>query len=328
MTGEHKIIVQTKGLKYEFTIRRNITVITGNSATGKTTLVSMIASAEDGGNVGVQVICDKKCVTLRGAGWLGALGTFKDTIVFIDEGAKFVHTEEFSKAVKNSDNYYVIVTREPLEQLPYSVVEIYGIRESSKYGGITRTYNETYNIYSSKRVDNSSKYKIHPELIITEDSNSGNDFFREYCNSIGAECISAHGKSNVFDLVSSFDRHRDILAIVDGAAFGSEMSDMMELLKNMNAKLYAPESFEWIILHSGVVNDVSRNMLENPSSYIDSSKYFSWERYFTSLLISVTEHTPFKYTKSKLNRAFLSAKVMRRIIQDIGFLNFPSEKGF
>ena len=42
MTGKHRIIVQSKRLKYDFQIRRNITVIRGNSATGKTTLVNMI----------------------------------------------------------------------------------------------------------------------------------------------------------------------------------------------------------------------------------------------------------------------------------------------
>ena len=35
MTGKHRIIVQSKRLKYDFQIRRNLTVIRGNSATGK-----------------------------------------------------------------------------------------------------------------------------------------------------------------------------------------------------------------------------------------------------------------------------------------------------
>lgn len=124
MAGEHRVVVQTRRLKYEFILRRNITVIRGDSGTGKTTLVRLLAMYVNDPNSGVDVQCDKKCVTLRGAGWLGALGTFKDTIVFIDEGAKFVHTEEFARAVKNSDNYYVIVTREPLEQLPHDIIEL------------------------------------------------------------------------------------------------------------------------------------------------------------------------------------------------------------
>lgn len=37
MRGSHKVIIETERMKYEFTIRRNITVILGDSATGKTT---------------------------------------------------------------------------------------------------------------------------------------------------------------------------------------------------------------------------------------------------------------------------------------------------
>ena len=42
MRGKHRIIVSTKRLKYDFELRRNLTIIRGDSATGKTTLVDMI----------------------------------------------------------------------------------------------------------------------------------------------------------------------------------------------------------------------------------------------------------------------------------------------
>ena len=42
MKGSYKIIVQNSNVRYEFEIRRNITIIKGDSATGKTTLVNMI----------------------------------------------------------------------------------------------------------------------------------------------------------------------------------------------------------------------------------------------------------------------------------------------
>ena len=42
MVGAYHLIVSNKYLKYEFDIKRNITVIKGNSATGKTTLLEML----------------------------------------------------------------------------------------------------------------------------------------------------------------------------------------------------------------------------------------------------------------------------------------------
>ena len=42
MKGKHKIVVSTKRLKYEFELHRNLTIIRGDSATGKTTLVDAL----------------------------------------------------------------------------------------------------------------------------------------------------------------------------------------------------------------------------------------------------------------------------------------------
>lgn len=41
MRGIHHITIQNKRVRYDFDVRRNITVIRGDSATGKTTLVDM-----------------------------------------------------------------------------------------------------------------------------------------------------------------------------------------------------------------------------------------------------------------------------------------------
>ena len=71
------------------------------------------------------------------------------TIFFIDEENAFIHTEEFAASVKNSDNYYVLVTRENLYNLPYSVEEIYGIHCSGKYHDTRRMYQQMYQIYSN-----------------------------------------------------------------------------------------------------------------------------------------------------------------------------------
>ena len=42
MKGAYELTVQNKRIHYQFTIKRNITVIRGDSATGKTILLEMI----------------------------------------------------------------------------------------------------------------------------------------------------------------------------------------------------------------------------------------------------------------------------------------------
>lgn len=42
MRGIHRVIIQNKRIRYDFELRRNLTIIRGDSATGKTTLIDMI----------------------------------------------------------------------------------------------------------------------------------------------------------------------------------------------------------------------------------------------------------------------------------------------
>lgn len=147
MKGKYHIVVQNNKLRYEFDIRRNITIIRGDSATGKTTLIGLIESAALlGESSGVEVICERTCRTLGGRDWNIVLPNIHQQIIFLDEENRFLKSKEFAAMVKESDNYFVIVTREDLPNLPYSVDEIYGIHSSGKYHDMKRTYNEMYRI--------------------------------------------------------------------------------------------------------------------------------------------------------------------------------------
>lgn len=173
MKGKHKVIVQNNRLHYEFEIKRNITIIQGNSATGKTTLINMLRQAENlGKSSGIDVICDVPCRILEGRNWKLILENSECNIFFIDEENAFIKTEEFASAVRGSDNYYVLITRENLYNLPYSVEEIYGLHSSGKYHDTKKVYQQMYQIYSDK-----FHFPITPEKIILEDSNSGYEFF-------------------------------------------------------------------------------------------------------------------------------------------------------
>lgn len=311
MKGIHKVVVGTKYLKYEFELRRNLTIIRGDSATGKTTLVDMIRTHMNDGESGpVTLNCDKSCYVVEGNLWKGQLDNIQDSIVFIDEGNEFVRTKDFARAIQQTDNYYVIVTREGLPALPYSVEEVYGIRTSGKYGTLKQSYHSFYRIYPDSTTE-----KIKPEKILTEDSNLGYQFFDAVCAEHQMQCDTANGKSNVFSYLKA---HRDekILVIADGAAFGPEMDRVLQLVQTRkNLALYLPESFEWLILSSGILKDAeTTQILQTPSGYIDSKEYFSWERYFTALLIEKAAGTYLNYTKKTLNEAYLRDGVKNAIL--------------
>lgn len=70
--------------------------------------------------------------------------------MFIDEGANFVASVDFAKAIKDTDNYYVIVTRQDLHNIPYSINSIYELKaEKLDASGI---YNKQSQLYKSSNI--------------------------------------------------------------------------------------------------------------------------------------------------------------------------------
>lgn len=316
MKGMHHIVIQNKRIRFAFSIKRNITIIRGDSATGKTTLFSMI---EEYGNLGkdsgVQIQCDKACVAISGKYWQETLENIHDSIVFVDEDSKFLKTKDFAKRIRNSDNYYVLITRENLPALPYSVEEIYGIHCSGRYMDTRQIYNLFYKIYSDTNPE-----KILVNSIVTEDSQAGFTFFSEVSKTRGICCESAGGKSNILGILQEklLDKEqKETLVIADGAAFGPEMAHISQLLRgNVNIKLYLPESFEWLLLYADIFNKpFIRKRLEEAENYIESEKYFSWERYFTDLLMEETKDSPYPYDKSNLKDFYLQDKIVQKVLE-------------
>lgn len=64
-------------------------------------------------------------------------------------------------------------------------------------------------------------------------------------------------------------------------------------------------------------NNEIKNILENPGDYINSEEYFSWERFFTRLLIDITKDTYLRYNKQKLNKAYLQGTIRNEIIKSM-----------
>ena len=315
MKGMHHIVIQNKRIRFAFSIKRNITIIRGDSATGKTTLFSMI---EEYGNLGkdsgVQIQCDKACVALSGKYWQETLENIHDSIVFVDEDSRFLKTKDFAKRIRNSNNYYVLITRENLPALPYSVEEIYGIHCSGRYMDTRQVYNLFYKIYSE-----TNPGKILIKSLITEDSQAGFTFFSQVSKTRGICCESAGGKSNILGILQEklLDKEqKETLVIADGAAFGPEMAHISQLLRgNVNIKLYLPESFEWLLLYADIFNKpFIRKKLEEAENYIESEKYFSWERYFTDLLMEETKDSPYPYDKSNLKDFYLQDKIVQKVL--------------
>lgn len=310
MTGKYTIEISTKRVKYSLVVKRNITIVQGDSATGKSKLIEAVDLLNRyGASSGYNISCDKKCVAVSGPYWKETIHNLSDTIIFIDEYDSFIISEEFAKTVRHSDNYFVLVTREHLPQLPYSVHEIYELRTSKHYSTARQVYTEMVPVYP-----NDSQLEL-PDLVITEDSNSGFEFFEYVFKKYDVICKSAEGKTRIFSELKNISSDTKTIIIVDGAAFGAEIQQVYEYISlHRNLVLYTPESFEWLLLASGVVNDIPTDWYMATWNYADSKEYFSWEQFYTEIMVSKSKGTPYRYSKSKLNTFYLSTTIVQKVM--------------
>ncbi len=194
MKGEHFFEVKSKRMRFSFRIRRNITVLKGDSATGKTTLLSMMYEyLRSGRESGYSVKTDADYyVYLRdevGRDWTDILLPMRDTIIFIEENNNFVFSEEFAQFVKESGNYFVLVSRVPLKMLPYSIHEIFEIVTDGQHANLKEAWHTFRELYSNFPMPQNNRL----EIVLTEDRNSGFEFFQNVFSK--SLVISAGGAS-------------------------------------------------------------------------------------------------------------------------------------
>jgi hypothetical protein len=142
MVAKHTILVQSgRGIQYKFNIRRKYTIIRGNSATGKTTLVHLIEDATI--RKTADISCDAPCVVLPAVNWHLNMNTFTESIIFIDEDhPALADSKQLAASMAASDNCFVIISRDKMPWLPYSYQEIYQIKSSGKFHTLERLYED------------------------------------------------------------------------------------------------------------------------------------------------------------------------------------------
>lgn len=288
MKGKYFIEVWNKKVRFRLDVDRQVSIIRGDSSTGKSYFVELLKQFFSKDNYGVKLKTDFKSIrvyTEFNQDMLKAhLDTLDNTLFVIEEDVTYVKSTEFSHKVKGSNNYFIIINRDDFPSIPYSIWSIYEF-ESKKNIKDGRVYTETY---LSSTYGSDGLGKIYPDIFVCEDSASG---FRFFENALNCKVVSSEGNSNMFnklrDVLSDFG---NIALIVDGAAFGCYIGKIGNYLKEVgkDVMLFAPESLECMIIKSGIFinSDLVQKVLKDPYNYCESTKYFSWEQMFTSLLKS------------------------------------------
>lgn len=310
MKGKVSFEISNNQIFFELLIERNITVITGDSGTGKTKLFNLVKNYSlYRKNSGITLKCKKNIDYLDKGNWESKIKELDDSIIFIDEGADFVKTYEFAKLISSSSNYYVIISRESLPQIPYSVDAVKKIVKNNR----KPIFEKLYTDISVKDISD-----FNYDLILVEDSKSGLQFFENASKVFGVICKTTNGKTGILNVLEE-NKDKKVLVVADAAALGSEIKALMKyksLHENM-VELFLPECFEWLILKSDIFkgNKEIRAILRDPVKNIECSLYFSWERYFAELLSETTKDIPnLQYKKNKLAKGYKLKENTKKIL--------------
>lgn len=122
MKGKYDIEIHNGSVTWKLQVCRNLTIIRGDSGTGKQVMVESVDSycrdKERGIRQAIQISCQVPCITIQDIQKEFTNITVTDSIVFIDEfDTKVVNTMEFAGYIKKCNNYFVIVQRQMLGRL-------------------------------------------------------------------------------------------------------------------------------------------------------------------------------------------------------------------
>lgn len=309
MKGRFSLEIESRRVIYQLNLERKVTVIKGNSGTGKTSMIRILSDyAELGKDSGVHVRKSSDYhikIFENRTDWHQELEQAHNSIIFVDEDVRYLYEKKFQSLFQTADCYIVIISRSGMfQQLPYAISSVYELR-TRKNGKISVV--QMYQIYQ-ERIDESK-----PNYVITEDSNAGYEMMLKI---FPCPVESAGGNSNVLHCLGrNLMDHKEISVIVDGAAFGGYITAVMKLsgIKH-NITVIAPESFEYLLLKTFAFQKFLNDELEYTWKYCDSRYYLTWERYFTDLIGKIAEQSyGFSYSKKKLHAFFLNESYIDQV---------------
>ena len=229
--------------------------------------------------------------------------------------------------MNNSNHYFIIISRLNFSRIPHSAGSIYTLTNHKNTLTLQKLYPEKEIIKNNKTFTS----------IYIEDKGSGFQFFSSILNETCCEPIG--GKDKISNFIKNLDieYHEYPLIIFDYCGAGNCIQSILQEAKTKSVSLYAPESFEYLLLESNLFPEINDEIIDflsdlNEHYNILSDKQ-SLETFITALLKDIVskEYKIFKpkhenrvriksYSKDELDPYFLSEGIIKKILKTI-----PSE---
>lgn len=293
------IIIKIKSdlMNYEMKFEHTLNIVKGYSATGKTLFFKIIDARNDSGSY---IYSNYKFIHLNSEIVKTGI-TLNDDYVYLMDESDGIIDKEIIELINSNKYKFILFTRElSLNQISYGIDQIYEFKRSGKYNILKRMYEDNLN---NKEID-----KSNLNSILTEDSNSGYQFYKNYKN---FNVKTSNGNSNINELITN-----NQIVVIDSVGFGPYIKELIDKYNNNNSYVLSPKSFEWLILTSNIFR-ISDEILEK-----EYNKYkitTNKENFYLKMLKLKSDKLNIRYSKSKLNQKFLEEnqfnKINNRIVE-------------
>lgn len=302
-TSSIDISVKSKVFNFSGSISRRITVIRGDSATGKTSLVNVIKSHSPA----VQIESSMPLIVAANDTWKQILVASDNAVIFFDD-LSCTESKEFAEVcseylVKNN-LYIVIIGRQPFDNFILLAEED---RNLHSYTKVALSVSEIYD-FKTNGVDHWLEPAKIPviddcsdvDCVLVEDRGKGGDFFENYFQNV---VKSSQGKSQIMeDVLKLVNNHSKILVMIDLAAYGFHWEKFYKnvLFKYSNVFILPKrECFEQMLIYSNMLNNnlIVKEETGNLLKYANT--FNSWENYFETLIDRATYKRPYRCVHSR-----------------------------
>lgn len=285
-----KLKVKSRKIEYEIEVFRKYTIISGNSGTGKTTLVQYVNQYMDGISRfnAVQLQCELNVaaneVPFRSMDAFENFIRENNGIIILDElslGSLRITPLDVARILKAYDRYFILITREfgLFKGIPVAADDMMKIHNSGKYNVLEPLYPKNL----------PTEENISIDCIITEDKKSGALFMKHYFPQI--EVVSAEGKDTLGKYVYKMKNKGNLFLLYDSLSAGFVEGEVQRVCRQykISCILYRPLSFEKYLLDSPFLKKVGYEDVQVPMDELEE-----WYEH------KLKELLPHGYTKSEL----------------------------
>lgn len=245
--------MQYRNYKIDLRLKDKITVLTGESASGKSTLHKVLRSPADARLI---VVSDNRFnimfldsdQTLRLVTRSGLFDEYN--IYIIDENTIDFDDNLAIMMQKSPDTYFIVITRTELRNLNYSITALKQL--VTEKDGISRLHNH---MGIAKRTRYELEYN-RPSICIIEDKGKAFEWFKSLFERSGIEMdLTCGGKEQVCDTAIEYLSKTNgyILLIFDECSFGSCYKKLENIIEKFGNRLFILsnyKSWEYLILRS------------------------------------------------------------------------------